>query len=383
MSDRAGRGVAVPLVWAGVIALVLLGALATPAPAQWQIATADGSSSLKLGYLLQGRAEWDRAGEGDDAKTSQNLYLARIRLLFGGKINNRLTFFVETDAPGNGKAPAATKVDSTGTKIYPDMFIQDAMGTWKASESLLLDFGLLLTPGAYNHLQSAASLLALNYGPYTFIESDPLKAKVGRDVGLQARGVLARHVEYRAAVLQGVRGPATKDAPNARNSFRGAGRIAFSPFETANTLFYSGTSLGKKKAFTIGAAGDVQKDYWACSGDLFVDYPFDPTVAGTLQAAYCLYDGDEFLGSALVKQSTYLVEAGLTLVTAKVTPYVQFAGKDFDDDTEGKDETSLQLGLAWWLDGHKSNIKVGYTMLRKDDNPDHNVIGVQCQAFSF
>jgi hypothetical protein len=356
----------------GVIALVLSVGLAVPAFAQWQITSPDGQSSLKLGYLLQGRAEGETIGSGSDATTSRNLYLRRIRLLWGGKINDRLSFFAETDAPNWGKADAA------GLKAEPAVYMQDFMATWTVKDALLVDFGLLLTPGAYNHLQSAASLLALDYGPHTFVESTPLKAKVGRDVGMQARGILAdKHLEYRAALLQGVRGVL------AQNSFRMAGHLSFTPFEAANSLFYGGTSLGKKKAFTVGLGADAQRDYHAYSGDAYVDYPLACGKAVTLQGNYAAYDGGDFLGSALVKQRTFLIEAGVTFVAQKITPFVQVSGKTYDDELEGKDEQGLQFGLAYWLDGHKSNVKAGYTLLKKDGSDNHALFTVQCQAFSF
>jgi len=356
----------------GVIALVLSVVLSAPAFAQWQITSPDGQSSLKLGTLLQGRAEWEKIGaEG----TAQNLYLRRIRLLWGGKINDRLSFFAETDAPNWGKAdPAST----TGAKTELTVYMQDFMATWTVEDALLLDFGLLLTPGAYNHLQSAASLLALDYGPFTFAESTPLKARIGRDVGMQARGILAdKHLEYRAALLQGVRGRF------AQNSFRVAGHLSFTPFEAANSLFYSGTSLGKKKALTVGLGADAQRDYYAFFGDAFVDYPLAGGPAVTLQGNCAMYDGRDFLGSALYKQNTYMIEAGLTFVAQKITPFVQVSGKTYDEELEGKNEQGLQFGLAYWLDGHKSNVKAGYALLKKDGSDDHALFTVQCQAFSF
>jgi hypothetical protein len=355
----------------GVVALVVSVVLAGPAFAQWQITSPDGQSNLKLGYLLQGRAEWEKVGKDFHATTSQNLYLRRIRLLWGGKINDRLSFFAETDAPNWGKA------DTAGVKAEPNVYLQDFMATWTVKDALLLDFGLLLTPGAYNHLQSAASLLALDYGPFTFVESAPLKAKIGRDVGMQARGVLGdKHFEYRAALLQGVRGRL------AQNPLRLAGHLSFTPFEVANSLFYSGTSLGRKKALTVGLGADAQRDYRACFGDACVDYPLECGKAVTLQGNYATYDGGDFLGSALYKQHTYLIETGLTFVAQKITPFIQLSGRTYDDD-EGANERAFVLGLAYWLDGHKSNVKAGYTLMKKDGSDDHTLFTVQCQAFSF
>ena len=47
--------------------------------------------------------------------------------------------------------------------------------------------------------EEAASLLPIDYGPYTFANSAPTQSSVGRDTGIQARGYLAnKRLEYRA-----------------------------------------------------------------------------------------------------------------------------------------------------------------------------------------
>ena len=64
--------------------------------------------------------------------------------------------------------------------------------------------------------------MATDYGPYTFAWSGPLQARVGRDYGVRARGYLFDdHLEYRASVMQGVRGE------NSTNDLRFLGRLMF------------------------------------------------------------------------------------------------------------------------------------------------------------
>ncbi len=367
LSLRGSRGIA--------LLALLLAASVPSAFGQWQIASADGSSSIKLGILFQGRAEWlmDKAkgeGEGDETSwTSQNLYVRRMRLLAGGKVNDRLSFFMETDAPNYGKGGAEAKE-------YADLFLQDAYVTWTAHEAVLFDAGLFLTPATYNHLQGATSLLAVDYGPYTFLESTPLMAKTGRDTGAQARGLVAgKHLEYRLAVLQGVR------RGKADDPFRVAGRLTFSPFEAPSAFFYPGTNLGKKRSLSFGVGADAQRDYRALHGDVYLDYPVGEGRCLTAQADYSLHDGGDFV--AIPKQSTYLGEFGFSFLGNRLAAVGQIAGKRFDDDADGLDEDRYEAGLVWWADGHKLNLKLGYALMQKEDSPDRSSVTLQCQAFTF
>ena len=154
-----------------------------PASAQLQFTSADGKQSFKIGILGQLQAE---SIENADAKadSANNIFLRRIRLLGNFKLSDQLTVFFDTDAPNLGKGNA------DGTKNNADLFLQDVIVTYTFSKEFQLDGGLLLMAQSYNHNQSAASLMAVDYGPYTFIESTPTTSRTGRDYGVQARGYL-------------------------------------------------------------------------------------------------------------------------------------------------------------------------------------------------
>jgi hypothetical protein len=353
-----------------VAATVFLSILAGSASAQWQIASPDGKSSLKVGFLMQGRAEWLRTpAVGPSAvSTSQNLYLRRLRLILGGKVNDRVTFFLDTDGPN------AAKSATTGDKDFPDLYVQDMVATWTVADRLRFDTGLILAPGAYNHLQSAASLLAIDYGPYTFLESSPLKAKVGRDAGVQARGIVgSSHIEYRVGAFQGLRGASSA------NPFRSTARLTYSPYKLEPGLFYTGTNLGKKPALSFGVAADVQADYRAFHGDVF----FDRFVSGhtlTFQADVSHLDGGTLLAS-LPPQTLWMAEAGVSILKNRVTPYVQAARQDLDKN--GDDELTGQYGVAYWIDGHKAALKGAWARSRKDGGRNRNQFTAQYQVFAF
>ena len=229
--------------------------LPPPATAQLQFSSADGKQSFKIGILGQLQAESIENGNAKD-DSANNLFLRRLRLLGNFKLSDQLTVFFDTDSPNLGKG------NPDGTKNNADIFIQDFVVTYAFRKEFQLDGGMLLMAQSYNHNQSAATLLALDYGPYTFVESVPTTSRTGRDYGLQARGYLGGdHLEYRAGVFQGVRGV------NNTNSFRYAGRLAYYVFGPETTYFYRGTSLGKTQTLSIGGSFDRQEDYKSVGAD--------------------------------------------------------------------------------------------------------------------
>lgn len=298
--------------WIPVALAAVMLAAGTPASAQWVISNADGSSKLTLGFLAQMQAE-ELQPVGTD-QWQQNLFVRRFRVMLGGRLNERLAVFAETDLPNLGKGLANT------SKVDNAILLQDLVLTWTVRSELKFDAGMLLVPGSHNALQSATSLLPVDYAPWSFVQSDTTRSKVGRDYGVLARGYLAdHHVEYRAGLFDGNRG-ADLQAP-----FRPAFRVAWYPFESDTGLFYPGTSLGKRRVWSLGAGGDFQRDYATWSADAFVDQPIAGGDGLTVQADFTRYDGgDQF--PTLPRQDVWMVEACWYVHAAKVSPFVQWSG---------------------------------------------------------
>lgn len=350
-----------------VLLTLLLGAtFAQQARAQWSISTADGRSSLKLGVLAQGQAEWVESDATED--TRQNLFLRRLRVFFVGQLDPKLSFFVDVDSPNLGKS------DDTGKKKEVDVFVQDAFVTYSFSPALQIDAGMMLFPVTYNAAIGAGRLLALDYGPYTTAISAPLDLKTLRDYGVQVRGYPAgQHLEYRVAVFQGRRDP-EGNAP-----FRFSGRLAWQPFEPQTGFFYVGTAHAEKKLLVLGAAYDGQDDYHSYGADVFTELPLGAG-AVTFQAAASRIDGGTFL-TTLPDQKTYLVETGWFVRPWKLTPYVQAAWRDLQDEAAA-DQRTLQFGLAFWPQSHRFNLKAAATRTRTDEAPDTNQYVIQLQLFA-
>ncbi len=300
---------------------------------------------------------------------------------------DKLTFFFETDSPNLGKGEGETK--NTG-----DIYIQDFFATYSFMDELKIDGGLMLPPSAYNHLQSAATLMPVDYMPYTFTENTTMQERVGRDYGVQARGYIAKHFEYRAGVFQGSRDQ------NATRPLRWNARVAYHVFDAQTGYFYTGTSLGTKHYLTFGASYDAQNTYKTYAFDAFWDQPVGPG-AFTLQVDYQNFDGgDDF--PSLPKQGDTQVEAGFYFKSVKLTPYATWADQSYSEDLDatGKplaDTSKWMLGIAWFPFGHKFNLKLAGGQLSRDfdavavtgggwekvDAPNRTVFQLQAQIFVF
>jgi hypothetical protein len=353
-----------------VVVCGLLALLATASAwAQFQISSADGKSTLKFGLLMQADGEWIDNTNADH--TMQNLYIRRLRLLFGGKYGDNITYFVDTDTPNLGKAGA------NGVKNDINIYLQDAVLTYGFSPKVMLDTGMLLLPLSHNAQQGATTLLPVDYGPYTFSASTPTGSKVGRDYGTQLRGYLfSNHLEFRAAVTQGVRGT------DAKNPFRTTLRVVYYPFEAETGFFYTGTNFGKKRILGIGASYDAQRDYKTVSGDVYFDFPIGKSGdALTLQTDFTQFDGGKLIPT-LAKQNDTLIEASYFIHSLKLGPFVQYSERNFDN-AKLADEKLEQLGAAWWSSGHNFNVKLGVGKLVKTASKDRTQVLLQAQLFFF
>jgi len=331
------------------------------------IVNASEDVNFKLGILAQAQA--DSIEDPPTDANSNNLFLRRLRLMFGGQVAKNVTFFVETDTQNLGKTLA------TGKNIQPSTIIQDAYGEFKASDAFAIDAGLMFVPFSHNSLQSAATLLPIDYGAYTFNQSAATQSSTGRDAGFQARGYFIEdHLEYRIGAFQGAR-----DA-RSHASFRYVGRVQYSFFDTDTGFFYAGTYLGKKTVVSVGAAFDVQEQYHGFDGDAFVDVPAGPG-AFTGQLVYNTFDGDVTLRT-LPKQHDILLELGYLISALKLTPVLQFSNHDVVDTTTG-DENHWSVGLNYWWAGHNANVKGAYSRIKPSGLASQNEFTLQLQLFYF
>ena len=347
--------------------LILIVIAARPATAQALI-TVNENVNFKLGALGQFQGEWLEDPVEDD--TQQNLFIRRIRLMFGGQVAKNVTFFIETDAANLGKTTA------NGKNISPQMIVQDAYGELKLHDALALDLGLMFIPFSRQSVQSAATLLGLDYGSYTFGTSAATQSSVGRDTGVQAKGYLVGdRLEYRFGVFQGAR-----DA-RSHNAFRYAGRVQVQLLDPEpRGFFYTGTYLGARRVGAVGAAFDRQDDYSAYDIDAFLDLPLGPGTL-TTQVAYHSIDGETTF-TTLPEQKVMFVEAGFLIHALKLTPVLQFTKREVAHAPDG-DETRWNVGLNYWWAGHNANLKAAYGRIDPRGLKEQNQFTVQLQLFYY
>ncbi len=148
-----------------------------------------------------------------------------------------------------------------------EFFLQDAYVSYAFRPEFQLDGGMILVPVSHNAGQSAASLLAIDYGTYSFLASVPTRSKTGRDYGLQARGYINKHFEYRVGLYRGN----TDHDGGIPLSLHGSLRLVSAG--SGHRFLHTGTTHGQKKIIALGTSFDRQGNYSANSVDFFLDHP--------------------------------------------------------------------------------------------------------------
>ncbi len=356
MSGWVKRGV--------LVAAMAAGPAAVSAQTPVQLQTKDGTSAISFGLLTQAMAQRDIT---DGGPSTHDICLRRFRFIAGGRLANRVKLFVDTDTPFLGEHNATWSV--------PPTYLQDLIVTVEWRPELQVDAGLLLVPDSYNGTQSAASLMAVGYGPYSFLSSAPTQSRVGRDQGVQLRGYLARNrVEYRAGIFRGAMKTEAGMSP------RYAGRLVWHPFGAQTGFFYAGTMHGKRRMLGVGVSVDRQEHFSAVSADVFSEWPLRNGATVTLQADYTRYDGSRTF-TTLPRQHTWMAEGSYT-GRRRVGVFGQVAHQDIA--AFGKaDSAAMQAGVLYWLKGHRSNLKCGVGRTLKTGAPAHTQLLVQSQLFIF
>jgi hypothetical protein len=345
-------------------AISLLVLLLAPRPAAAQ--ASDDGASVRVGVLGQFWA--DTITDPSSDQNDNNLFVRRLRLIVGGNVDKHISFFVETDAPNLGRT-------LNGKNITPSVIVQDAFATVTATNAFMIDGGLMFVPFSRNSLQSAATLLPIDYGAYTFTQSAATQSSTGRDTGFEVRGYVAgERVEYRLGAFQGARDPAS------HNGFRYAGRVQIDLLDPEVGFFYTGTYLGKKRVLAVGAAFDKQEGYRAFDADAFVDLPFR-VGAVTGQFDYNRFDGRQFFPT-IPRENTWLAEGGVLIAAIRTTPFAQWTNRD-PTNTSAGDEHRASIGAAYWLLAHNATIKAAWTRISPAASARQDEFTLQLQIFHY
>ena len=366
-------------------AAVLL--LALPASARAQaVLKINDSVSVRLGFLSQTWADFSQ-NVRQDSSFAQNVFQRRLRFIVGMQVGPHLSFFFQTDNPNLGRSgPGFGKSLGTGF-ITQDAYVEVKPGR---SNALLVDAGLQYVPFCRNCMESAASILPMDLGAYSYLQNAGTQASAGRDVGFVGRGYLfSDRLEYRAGVFSGARLSTAPGVQTATNSLRGAGRLQLQLLDPeAPAYAYAGTYLGRKRVLSVGAAIDAQSSYRGVALDGLLSLP----VGGdgiTAQANFIHYDGHDLIPT-LAKQNTLEVEAGYHVASAKLTPWIKYETRSYDDAVKSalfQDERRFQAGGTWYVMGNTLNLKAGYGVTKLErlgqSTLTQNGVTFQVQAFYY
>jgi hypothetical protein len=333
----------------------------------WRFTSANAQSSVRFGLLAQAQYE-SMPGPLGTGTSLNHMFLRRFRFLAGGQLSKKFSYFIESDAPNLGKK-------GLDGRRSAEIFLQDAYVSYAFRPEFHIDGGMILVPLSHNSTQSAATLLPLDYGPYSFLSSDPTHCKAGRDYGLQARGYIKNHFEYRFGVYRG------SSDHYSGFPYRYTLRFAYYPLDADTGFFYTGTTGGQEKIISIGASLDRQNHYSANSVDIFVDLPLRKGDAFTVQADLIRYDGGSTF-PLLSQQNAWLLESSYYIKKIRLGPFMQFASRDVTKPGMA-DERKMQGGIAFWLLQHTLNIKAGFARLFKTNEPARNQFVLQTQFFYY
>ena len=349
--------------------------------------------SLKLSYgpdrwialhlLLQAQLySQNNFDTGESATWSRSAQIRRSRIILNGQVNKNVEFFYQADdvfvgQQGQGKQYSTT--DDTDTyKDSKGVYTQDAFINYKVADEFEATVGLMCLPFMHHNLESAASLLGVDYN-YAMV---PISGSTNewRDTGLQFRGLVQRIFEYRVGVFRGY--PEDDSDVNADNEAktdgapRFTGRIQLNVGDPETGFFYSGNYLGKKNILSLGGGFDYQKNasdlgtYFAYTGDVTIDYKLIDEAVITFQGAYVKAVNQP--GATEDNQWGWYAQIG-ALLYGQVQPVIKYQYWDgdavFTDTTvSGVKVSYLNYGLNYFIDGNNANIKAEYQQPIGKDN---------------
>lgn len=332
--------------------------------------------SFHAGILLHTYVGYQQNGFGSSTEKNSNskwtsaATLYRARLMTETKLTAKDQVFIETEL---------TSPIGTGAEKAASIKILDAQYDHIFNKSLTLSAGKILVSHNRNGLQTASTLMVNDFTyfqyPYNMSSSSPLQNDLGRDIGVNASGILAEKISYRLGAFSGRRTfEGQSGAP-----MRMVGRVGYNFFDIDQ---YSGTNLGKGKTVTLSTGLDIQGTYLAAGTDLYADYPLG-NGSLTLNTAWSYLSGGNdptkkySFASMIPTQNTQLLELGYYFNTSKLQPWIRYEKQDInakDKQTNGiaaKDFDKLNTSTVWggginyFFNGYNTNLKLSYVSMTK------------------
>ncbi|SEM02998.1 hypothetical protein SAMN04488505_103181 [Chitinophaga rupis] len=303
---------------------------------------------------------------------SKGFTLYRARVLVGGQLTPKGSFFFETDIPSaiGGPNPDGTK----NVKVSP--IILDAQFQYNFCEAFQVIVGQQLISNNRNGLQGAAGLMANDFSyfqyPYNLFANSPLQGNFGRDLGVNTRGFLFNDkFEYRVGAFTGRN-------VDGKGPIRLTSRLAYSFMDAEKDYYYAGTNLGKGKTLTWGIGADVQGTYHNYSTDLFIDQPITDKGSITFSGAFQYMTGGtdtvaKYTFARLIPaQTVQFAELGYYFKAAKLQPWVKFErqhisakdaqapGVPVEDFNKYNSSTVWGGGINYFFNALGTNLRLSY-----------------------
>ena len=357
-------------VTAGGLMLALV-----PAPASAQLQIKNEDVTIKFGIQGQFWADWNQdatAASVGSQGYQQNFFLRRARLMMGGNIGDKISFFFQTDDPKLGITP---KNLSTG------FILQDAFMEYKVNNYLQIAGGEMLVPFSRQGLQSTLSYYTLDISSVATPNNAALQQSALRDMGFQARGYfLHDRLQYRGGIFAGERDV------NGRNPLRQALYLQYDFFSPEKEYAYAGTALGKRKILAIDVGGDRQSSYRGYSANIANDTPVNGGDEIGFNLQYLHFDGRQKFVT-VPDQNNFMAEAAYYVHKAKFQPFVRAETQRFVaavNDT--KTINRVGGGVNYYI--RNQNLKWTAQVLRalpQNGSPirPSNEFTLQMQAFYF
>jgi len=184
---------------------------------------------IDVGALVQAQFRMEQDGAVQPASAgaspSYDFFLRRARIALSGQYDEHIGFIIDTDitygSAGGAGVPGPSGVGGAGyvpTGYNNNIFLNQALGTYKVNGSFMIDAGLIIIPYSHNSLTSAGKYASVN----NFLSFYPPNSqRATRDAGIVIRGLLLDdRIYYRLGVFNGVQSgaPPTGAAVAATNT---------------------------------------------------------------------------------------------------------------------------------------------------------------------
>jgi hypothetical protein len=331
-------------------------------------------------------------GSPDKQNPSYDFLFARARILLSGQFDEHIGFIIDTDVTGG-----ATTIGGPagGVGWNNNIYLLDAIATYKVSKELIFDAGLTLPPFSHNELTSGGKYASITrFSTRANSPFAPNATRGLRDVGVVIRGLLLDdRLYYRLGVFNGVQGTAnTAVAPAPSNGVNGgdaplfAGMLRFNIAGKEDGFSFCQVCFASSPIVSIGVSGQYQNNairplvptgpstsqyigmhaWTVAAADVFADIPFSSDLELSADVLFAKY----FIGDNALQSGNDLY----ALVHMRFGQFGIYGQIDwFDSETKyvGKGSTAGDItvyrgGINWFVLQHTYKITAEVSFQNKE-----------------